>query len=80
MGILNDLNPQNLIDCLNVKYGSYNCNAAGSIYEYFEYIRNNSGITSDSVYKGQNGECRYDSNYMGVKVTGNLLHQQFEFV
>ena len=71
-GELVDLSPQNLIDCTR-NYSNLGC-TGGYVDEAFEYIRQNPGIDTEAGYPFEEaeGECRFDPDYIGANVTGDL--------
>ncbi|XP_046978128.1 cathepsin L-like [Vanessa cardui] len=69
-GFLVSLSEQNLIDCSSA-YGNNGCKG-GFVANSFTYIRDNEGINTEATYPYEaiNGECKYDSDYVGAKVVG----------
>ncbi|CAG9830256.1 unnamed protein product [Diabrotica balteata] len=66
------LSEQQLLDCSS-SYGNGNCDEGGSMGLAFDYIRDNGIMATDAYpYEGQQSYCRYDSNRIVGKISGQV--------
>ncbi|XP_065222098.1 uncharacterized protein LOC135846757 [Planococcus citri] len=67
-GKLQDLSPQNLLDCTG---GINSCNG-GYMNQAYDYVIRNKGVATEKSYpyRGRKGHCQYNSNSRGASIKG----------
>lgn len=67
-GTLEDLSPQNLVDCVKENSGC----GGGYMTNAFQYVADNSGIDSEAAYPymGVEQQCRYNSSEVAAQCKG----------